>query len=209
MADLMFKPQVNERRAEVRAFMEEHVYPNEAALAREDESSDALIAELRAKAKDAGIWAPHLPPEAGGSGSGFMEYALLNEEIGRSTWAQLVFNCQAPDAGNGEILHMFGTEEQKERFLKPLVEGTARSFFSMTEPEVSGADPTGLRTTARARRRRVGDQRAQVVLLLRRGRGVRDRDGGDRSGRAAAPADEPDPRAGGHARLRARSGRSR
>ena len=128
--------------------MEEHVYPNEAALAREDESSDAVIAELRAKAKDAGIWAPHLPPEAGGSGSGFMEYALLNEEIGRSMWAQLVFNCQAPDAGNGEILHMFGTEEQKERFLKPLVEGTARSFFSMTEPEVSGADPTGLRTTA-------------------------------------------------------------
>jgi alkylation response protein AidB-like acyl-CoA dehydrogenase len=63
-------------------------------------------------------------------------------------WAQLVFNCQAPDAGNGEILHMFGTEEQKERFLRPLVEGTARSFFSMTEPEVSGADPTQLRTTA-------------------------------------------------------------
>ena len=129
--------------------MEEHVYPNEAALAREDESSDALIAELRAKAKAAGIWAPHLPPEAGGSGSGFMEYALLNEEIGRSMWAQLVFNCQAPDAGNGEILHMFGTDDQKERFLRPLVEGTARSFFSMTEPEVSGADPTELRTTRR------------------------------------------------------------
>ncbi len=55
-----------------------------------------------------------------------MEYALLNEEIGRSMWAQLVFNCQAPDAGNGEILHMFGTEEQKERFLKPLVEGRPR-----------------------------------------------------------------------------------
>ena len=77
-----------------------------------------------------------------------MEYALLNEEIGRSMWAQLVFNCQAPDAGNGEILHMFGTDDQKERFLRPLVEGTARSFFSMTEPEVSGADPTALRTTA-------------------------------------------------------------
>ena len=141
-------PEVSERRAEVRAFMEEHVYPNEAALGREDESSDALIAELRAKAKAAGIWAPHLPPEAGGTGSGFIEYALLNEEIGRSMWAQLVFNCQAPDAGNGEILHMFGTDEQKERFLRPLVEGTARSFFSMTEPEVSGADPTELRTTA-------------------------------------------------------------
>ena len=139
---------VAERRAEVRAFMEEHVYPAEPALAREDEAADALVAALRAKAKDAGIWAPHLPAEAGGSGSGFIEYALLNEEIGRSTWAQLVFNCQAPDAGNGEILHLFGTDEQKERFLRPLVEGTQRSFFSMTEPEVSGADPTLLRTRA-------------------------------------------------------------
>lgn len=136
------------RRAEVRAFMEEHVYPNEAALAREDDAAAELVEGLRAKAKAAGIWAPHLPPEAGGTGSGFLEYALLNEEIGRSMWAQLVFNCQAPDAGNGEILHLFGTDEQKERFLRPLVEGTARSFFSMTEPEVSGADPTGLRATA-------------------------------------------------------------
>ena len=148
MTELATAPDIAARRAQVRAFMEEHVYPNEAALAREDESSDALMEGLRAKAKAAGIWAPHLPEEAGGSGSGFMEYALLNEEIGRSTWAQLVFNCQAPDAGNGEILHMFGTDDQKERFLRPLVEGTARSFFSMTEPEVSGADPTDLRTSA-------------------------------------------------------------
>ena len=79
---------------------------------------------------------------------GFLAYAYLNEEIGRSVWAQLVFNCQAPDAGNGEILHMFGTAEQQEQFLRPLVEGDMRSFFSMTEPEVSGADPTGLQTRA-------------------------------------------------------------
>jgi acyl-CoA dehydrogenase len=149
VTELAIPPDVAARRAQVRAFMEAHVYPNEAALAREDEAADALIAELRAQAKAAGIWAPHLPPEAGGTGSGFIEYALLNEEIGRSTWAQLVFNCQAPDAGNGEILHLYGTEEQQERFLRPLVEGTARSFFSMTEPGVSGADPTQLRTTAR------------------------------------------------------------
>src|SRR5688500_15042495 len=128
--------------------MEEHVYPNEAALAREDEAADALIEELRTQAKVAGIWAPHLPPEAGGTGSGFMEYALLNEEIGRSMWAQLVFNCQAPDAGNGEILHLFGTDEQKGRWLQPLVAGDVRSFFSMTEPEAAGSDPTTLRTRA-------------------------------------------------------------
>jgi acyl-CoA dehydrogenase len=137
-----------ELREAYRAFMDAHVYAAESALAREDEAADALIAELRSRAKAEGLWAPHLPPEAGGTGRGFLAYAHLNEEIGRSVWAQLVFNCQAPDAGNGEILHMFGTEEQKEQFLRPLVEGTTRSFFSMTEPEVSGADPTGLRTTA-------------------------------------------------------------
>ena len=140
---------LSELRAAYRSFMEEHVYPIEEALARDDEESERLLGELRARAKAAGLWAPHLPPEAGGTGRGFLAYADLNEEIGRVAWAQYVFNCQAPDAGNGEILHLYGTEEQQERWLKPLVEGDARSFFSMTEPDVSGADPTGLQTTAR------------------------------------------------------------
>jgi alkylation response protein AidB-like acyl-CoA dehydrogenase len=148
IADSVRADDYAELRAAYRAFMEEHVYPNEAALAREDDLADALIADLRAKAKSAGLWAPHLPPEAGGTGAGFLAYAHVNEEIGRSAYAQLVFNCQAPDAGNGEILHAFGTDEQKRRYLEPLVEGSARSFFSMTEPDVSGADPTALRTTA-------------------------------------------------------------
>jgi alkylation response protein AidB-like acyl-CoA dehydrogenase len=139
---------VVDKRERVRAFMEEHVYPNEPRLFAEDGTSDPLVGELQQQAKDAGLWAPHLPPEAGGSGSGFIEYAYLNEEIGRSFIAQLIFGCQAPDAGNGEILHLYGTPEQKERFLKPLVEGTARSFFSMTEPEVPGSDPTTLQTRA-------------------------------------------------------------
>jgi len=139
---------IAERRARVRAFMEEHVYPNEPVLFREDETADALVAELQQEAKDAGLWAPHLPPEAGGSGSGFIEYAYLNEEIGRSFIAQLIFGCQAPDAGNGEILHLYGTDDQKERYLKPLVEGTTRSYFGMTEPEVAGSDPTLLRGRA-------------------------------------------------------------
>jgi acyl-CoA dehydrogenase len=148
MATVVIPDLVAERREQVRAFMDEHVYPNEQALAREDEAADALVRGLQQDAKDAGLWAPHLPPEAGGSGSGFIEYAYLNEEIGRSTYAQLVFGCQAPDAGNGEILHLFGTDEQKERFLKPLVSGATRSFFGMTEPEVSGSDPTGLQGRA-------------------------------------------------------------
>jgi acyl-CoA dehydrogenase len=148
MATAVIPDRAAARREQVRAFMEEHVYPNEQALAREDDAADELLRTLRQEAKDAGLWAPHLPPEAGGSGGGFLEYAYLNEEIGRSTIAQLVFGCQAPDAGNGEILHLFGTDEQKERFLKPLVAGATRSFFGMTEPEVSGSDPTGLQGRA-------------------------------------------------------------
>jgi acyl-CoA dehydrogenase len=148
MATAVIPDLVAERRAQVRAFMEEHVYPNEQALAREDEAADALVRELQQEARAARLWAPHLPPEAGGSGSGFIEYAYLNEEIGRSTYAQLVFGCQAPDAGNAEILHLYGTPDQKRRFLEPLVSGETRSFFGMTEPEVSGSDPTGLQGRA-------------------------------------------------------------
>jgi acyl-CoA dehydrogenase len=145
---LVIPEPIRERRERVRAFMEEHVYPNEAALFGEDEAAAALVADLQRKAKGEGLWAPHLPPEAGGSGSGFIEYAYLNEEIGRSFIAQLIFGCQAPDAGNGELLHLFGTPGQKERFLKPLVAGETRSFFGMTEPEVAGSDPTLLQGRA-------------------------------------------------------------
>jgi acyl-CoA dehydrogenase len=140
--------EIEELRAGYRAFMEEQVYPSEAALEREDDAAQALLENLRARARAEGLWAPHLPPEAGGTGQGFLAYAHLNEEIGRSAWAQLVFGCQAPDAGNGEILHLFGTEEQKEHWLRPLVAGEIRSFFSMTEPDVAGSDPTTLRTRA-------------------------------------------------------------
>jgi acyl-CoA dehydrogenase len=135
-------------RARYRTFIDEHIVPVEDRLFREDDDTEGLLRDLRARARADGLWAPHLPPEAGGTGEGFLAYADLNEEIGRVTWAQYVFNCQAPDAGNGEILHLFGTDEQKQRWLEPLVGGEARSFFSMTEPDVSGADPTGLRTTA-------------------------------------------------------------
>ena len=144
----LFPPEYLEARGSYRAFMEEHIYPNETAIGREDDAAATLLDELRALARDAGLWAPHMPPEAGGTGLGFLYYACLNEEIGRAAYAQLVFGCQAPDAGNAEILHMFGTDDQQERFLRPLVAGEVRSFFSMTEPEVSGSDPTLLRTRA-------------------------------------------------------------
>ena len=151
VTELAPSEEIQELRARYRAFMDEHVYPNERALRADDAE---LITSLRGKAKAEGLWAPHVPPEAGGTGQGFLTYAHLNEEIGRSTYAQLVFGCQAPDAGNAEILHLFGTHEQKERWLRPLVAGEIRSFFSMTEPEVPGSDPTTLRTRAR----REGDE---------------------------------------------------
>ena len=152
-------PELVALRDRYRAFMEAHVYPNEMALYAEDDAAEALIAQLRERARAEGLWAPHIGPEAGGTGRGFLAYAFLNEKIGRCYWAQRVFGCQAPDAGNAEILGQFGTAEQQEQLLKPLVAGDVRSCFAMTEPEVSGADPTGLRTRAVLRRRRVGDQR--------------------------------------------------
>src|SRR5438445_4378330 len=106
-----------ERLEQVRAIMHDRVLPNEAALDREDDAADARIAELQAEVKAAGLWAPHVPPEAGGTVTGFLDYAYLHEQIGRTVWGQLVFGCQAPVAGHAEILHMFRTEEQKERWL--------------------------------------------------------------------------------------------
>jgi acyl-CoA dehydrogenase len=137
-----------ERLELVRAFMAERVLPNEHILDREDDEADALVKQLQGEVRELGLWAVHVPPEAGGSGTGFLDYAYLNEHIGRTIWGQLVFGCQAPDAGNAEILHLYGTEEQKERWLFPLVAGEIRSFFSMTEPEVTGSDPTTMRTRA-------------------------------------------------------------
>ncbi|MFQ5416954.1 MAG: acyl-CoA dehydrogenase family protein [Myxococcota bacterium] len=135
-------------------FMDEYIYPAEPVAAQQiAESGDPhhtpkVIEELKARAKQLGLWNLFLPDEEYGAGLSNTEYAPLCEIMGRSPLASTAFNCAAPDTGNMEILAEFGTEEQKERWLKPLLEGEIRSCFSMTEPEVSGADPTGLRTTA-------------------------------------------------------------
>lgn len=135
-------------------FMDDHVYPNERIVQEQIEAGDdphaepPVMKELRAKAKGLGLWNLFLPDEEWGAGLTNLEYTPLCEIMGRSPLAPRVFNCQAPDTGNAEILLEFGTKEQKERWLRPLLEGEIRSCFSMTEPEVSGADPTGLRTRA-------------------------------------------------------------
>ena len=135
-------------------FMAEYVYPNEPVAQRQvQESGDPhhfpeILEELKSRAKALGLWNLFLPDEEYGAGLTNLEYAPLCEIMGRSEMAPIVFNCAAPDTGNMEILAEFGTPEQKQRWLRPLLEGEIRSCFSMTEPEVSGADPTGLRCRA-------------------------------------------------------------
>lgn len=107
----------------------------------------ALMKPLQEKVKEQGLWACHLGPELGGPGFGQVKLALLNEVIGTSKWAPLVFGCQAPDSGNAEILAHFGTAEQKAKYLQPLLDGEIGSCYSMTEP-TGGSDPTSFKTLA-------------------------------------------------------------
>jgi alkylation response protein AidB-like acyl-CoA dehydrogenase len=106
------------------------------------------LAGLRQQVKKHGLWAPHMPRDLGGMGLDCVEYALVGEELGRSPLGHYVFNAQAPDAGNMEILREFGTPEQKERWLAPLVRGDIRSCFAMTEPDHPGSNPVWMATTA-------------------------------------------------------------
>jgi len=106
-----------------------------------------LIPPLQQKVRDRGLWACHLGPELGGQGYGQVKLALMNEILGRAHWASIVFGCQAPDSGNAEILAHYGTPEQKERYLKPLLANEIVSCFSMTEPQ-GGADPKVFTTRA-------------------------------------------------------------
>ncbi len=132
----------------IRQFMEREVYPLEA---RGESSFAALVPELKKKreqVKELGLWAPQIPRTYGGMGLSFLEHALVSEELGRSPYGHYVFNCQAPDAGNMEVLMEFGTEPQKQQWLLPLVRGEIRSCFSMTEPEYPGSNPVWMATTA-------------------------------------------------------------
>jgi acyl-CoA dehydrogenase len=139
---------------QIERFMDEYIYPAEPVARRQiEESGDPhhepqVLKELRARAKELGLWNLFLPDEEYGAGLTNAEYAPLCEIMGRSPLAPRAFNCNAPDTGNMEILAEFGTPEQKKQWLEPLLAGETRSCFSMTEPEVSGADPTGLRTRA-------------------------------------------------------------
>jgi acyl-CoA dehydrogenase len=131
-------------------FMEEHVYPNEAVYKRQHAAlpdrwdSPPIIEDLKAKARAAGLWNLFLPESHDGAGLTNFDYAPLCEIMGRSSIGPEVFNCSAPDTGNMEVLERYGTPEQKERWLVPLLEGRIRSAFAMTEPDVASSDATNI-----------------------------------------------------------------
>lgn len=146
-----------ELQARVRAFMADHVLPAVPVYQRELDverwQQPTVLQTLKAKARAAGLWNLFLPPspehdhgELHGAGLSNLEYAPLAEEMGRVTWASEVFNCSAPDTGNMEVLHRYGTREQQERWLKPLLAGEIRSAYAMTEPDVASSDATNIRT---------------------------------------------------------------
>jgi acyl-CoA dehydrogenase len=148
-------PEITALRDRVRSFMDEHIYPREAELheALDREVGEGVpypkaLVEIRQQARGEGLWNLFMPEEEYGAGLNNWQYAILCEEMGRSpAVAPMAFNCAAPDTGNMEILAEHGSQEQKERWLQPLLNGEIRSCFSMTEPETSGSDPRNLEAT--------------------------------------------------------------
>lgn len=151
--DFGYTPKVEEWRERLLQFMDEFIYPAEPVYRRQMEASGdpnhvpPIVEELKREARARGLWNLFLPDDEYGAGLSVLEYAPLAEITGRVPWlAPEALNCSAPDTGNMEILHMFGTPEQKERWLLPLLEGEIRSCFSMTEPDVASSDARNIRT---------------------------------------------------------------
>ncbi|WP_157219366.1 acyl-CoA dehydrogenase family protein [Flavisphingomonas formosensis] len=155
--DFDLSPRQRDLQRQVRAFMADHVVSAvpayQVALAEERWRQPDVLQTLKAKARAAGLWNLFLPPspehdhgDFRGAGLSNLDYAPLAEEMGRITWASEVFNCSAPDTGNMEVLHRYGTPEQQERWLRPLLAGEIRSAFAMTEPDVASSDATNIET---------------------------------------------------------------
>lgn len=149
--DFEYSPKVKELQKRVSKFIKDHVIPNEETFRQQFEEigpDTPIMKEIQDKARGEGLWNLFLPDNEYGGGLNNLEYAPLCEIMGRTPMAPRAFNCAAPDTGNMEILAEFGTAEQKERWLTPLLNGEIRSCFSMTEPHTAGSDPTLLQTRA-------------------------------------------------------------
>ncbi len=147
-----YSDKVKELQKRLLAFMDEYIYPNERVFYQQIDEGDrwqptAIIEELKPVARAAGLWNLFLPENPYGEGLSNLEYAPLCEIMGRSTMAPVVFNCSAPDTGNMEVLARYGSEDQKERWLKPLLDGEIRSCFAMTEPAVASSDATNIQSS--------------------------------------------------------------
>jgi acyl-CoA dehydrogenase len=152
--DFSFSPELVEIRDRVKAFVDDVIRPVNDRIERDHlRSTDKAaylreLLDLRRQAKTAGLWLPHMSAEWGGMGLGHVELAMVQAEAARTYYGPWVFNCQAPDEGNMHTLAHWATDDQKERYLRPLCDGTVWSCFAMTEPEVAGSDPTLIRTNA-------------------------------------------------------------
>jgi acyl-CoA dehydrogenase len=153
--DFTLSDEHNEIRDRVRDFVDTVIKPAVKPFGHRDEMEEAqrgdyirTLLGLRKQAQEAGLWLPHMPTEWGGMGLGHVALAMVQAESAKTRVGPWVFNCQAPDEGNMHTLVHWGTDEQKEKYLKPLCDGVTSSCFAMTEPEVAGSDPTLIRTTA-------------------------------------------------------------
>ncbi|MEO8604076.1 MAG: acyl-CoA dehydrogenase family protein [bacterium] len=146
--DFAYSDKVKALQQRVQAFMDEHIYPNEKLhdeqVAANRFAQPAIVEELKLKAKAAGLWNLFLPESERGAGLTNLEYAPLCEIMGRSGMAAEAFNCAAPDTGNMEVIERYGSAEQKKQWLEPLLDGTMRSAFAMTEPDVASSDATNI-----------------------------------------------------------------
>jgi acyl-CoA dehydrogenase len=154
--DFAYSPKVQDLRKRLLAFMDEYIYPNEASFFGEIEANRAtgnawvptkIVEELKVKARAAGLWNLFLPESHRGAGLTNLEYAPLCEIMGRALWSAEVFNCNAPDTGNMETLERYASEELKQQWLVPLLEGKIRSCFAMTEPAVASSDATNIESS--------------------------------------------------------------
>ena len=153
--DFAFSPQVEELQEKLRAFMDDHVIPRHRQFVHEAEQGLyplSFLEDIKALARSEGLWNMFLPAlreDEPGTRLSNLDYAPLAEIMGQLPWASEVFNCSAPDTGNMELLHMFGTPEQKQEWLVPLLDGAIRSCFAMTEPDVASSDATNVTTAIR------------------------------------------------------------